>query len=79
MGSEDVVDSTAEDSEDGEGRVESDEGVVGSRWVDLTATSHAGESIEHSWTAKTDKPNEDYLDQRRVVSENRFSWHFFCA
>lgn len=70
MGSEDVVDSAAEDSEDGEGGVECDEGVVGSRRVDLTTATHAGESVEHSRTAKADQSDKDYLDQRRVVSEN---------
>jgi len=41
-GTEDVVDSAAEDSENCEGGVESGVGVIGGGVVDLTSTAHSG-------------------------------------
>ena len=72
-GAEDVVDSAAENPEDGEGGVQGGVGVVGGGGVDLPAAAHAGEGVEHSRTAETYQSDQADLNQRRVVSENRFS------
>lgn len=64
VGAEDVVDATAEDAEDGEGGVESSEGVVGGCGIDLATASHAGEGVEHAGAAKTDETNKHDLHER---------------
>lgn len=64
MGSEDVVDATAEDAKNGEGGVKSSVSVVGGGGVHLAAAAHAGECIEHTRAAKADYPNKNNLNQR---------------
>ena len=59
VGSEDVVDSAAEDARDCKGCVESGEGVVGGGVVDLASTTHPGEGIEHAGTTETNQAYDD--------------------
>jgi hypothetical protein len=55
-GAEDIVDSTAEDAEDGESGVQSGVGVVCCIVIHLAAAAHAGERVEHPRPAETHKP-----------------------
>jgi len=76
VGSEDVVDSAAEDAEDCEGGVERGEGVIGSGGVDLAAAAHAGEGVEHAGAAKAYQPDKNDLNDRRIIPEKVRT---FCA
>lgn len=40
--------------------------------VDLTAAAHAGEGVEHAGAAEADEPDKAHLNQRRIVTEERF-------
>lgn len=72
MWAEDVVDSAAENAEDGEASVEGGVGVVGGGVVDLTAAAHAGEGVEHAGAAETDDSDEGDLEKRGIVSKDGF-------
>ena len=76
VGSEDVVDAAAEDTEDCEGGVEGGEGVIGNGVLELAAATHAGEGIEHAGAAKAYQPHKNDLNDRRIVPEKVKT---FCA
>lgn len=69
MRSKNVVETTAEDTEDSESGVQSRIGIIGDVVIYLTTPAHAGEGIEHPWTTETHQSDETYLHKRRVIPE----------
>lgn len=54
-------------TDDGEGRVQGDVGLVGGVGVDLTTTSHSAQSVEHARAQEAHHGDQDKLSRRRGV------------